>query len=156
MRSAILRALRGLLVLTVLLAGTVQSADLPTLLAAQPALSRFAAALQATGLDARLRSGQWTVLAPANDVADVPAPPYAAAALPALRAWLMHYLVPGPLQPAATADAGSAHSLAGTPVQLHSVQGTLQVGDSPVRGAALHADNGTIYVLDQPLVPYTP
>ena len=151
----IIRSLSALL-LGLSLSIAAQAADVAATLAAQPDLSRFAAALRATGLDARLHQGQWTVFAPDDATAALPPPPFRAARLPALRDWLAHHLVPGRIVPG-TAQIGQApRALAGNSVQLQAIGGPLMADDAPARGAAVPADNGLIYVLTQPLLPFTP
>ena len=144
------------LLLGLLLSFSAQAAVVATTLVAQPELSRFTAALKATGLDARLRQGQWTVFAPADSAPALPPPPYRAQDLPALRNWLEHHLVPGRVLPASTSVAQAPRSLAGSGVQLQGTAGQLVADDAPVRGAAVQADNGLIYVLTQPLLPFAP
>lgn len=144
------------LLLGFLLSIAAQAADVAATLAAQPDLSRFAAALRATGLDARLHQGQWTVFAPADSAPALPPPPYRAPELPALRIWLEHYLVPGRMLPASTPAAWAPRSLAGSSVRLQGMAGQLVADDAPVRGPMLQADNGLIYVLMQPLLPFAP
>ena len=153
--------MRRITVASALLLGLLPSfsapaADVAATLAARPELSRFAAALKASGLDARLRQGHWTLFAPDDAAVALPPPPFRAAQLPALRDWLAHHLVPGHVTPGTARIGQAPRALAGNSVQLQAIGGPLLADDAPVRGAAVPADNGLIYVLTQPLLPFTP
>lgn len=143
------------LLLGLALGVSAQAADVASTLEAQPGLSHFAAALKATGLEARLHHGQWTVLATTDADLALPPPPYSTQQIPALRAWLEHYLVPGRMLPASTSLSQAPRSLAGSAVQLQIIDGHAVADDSPVQGQAIQADNGLIYRLERPLLPFT-
>lgn len=136
--------------------------DLWSLIGADPALARLAAALEHGGVQALLGcSGPFTVFAPTGEALD-----HAAARLglsPAalwrdgerLRELLLHHIVPGRWSSAELPWPGQLHTLAGGVLRLDAL-GRLHSGDLAVplgRGSDQPGRNGVLHRLPEALLP---
>lgn len=119
--------------------------------AAAPALSKFAAALQTTGLDVTLAGGTYTVFAPPDDAFTSlgERSDYVAGNISSLRALLQLHIVSGDVPPTGLANGDTLTTLSGRNVTVRKSGGTLLVDHARVSpDPALVTPLGRVLPLD--------
>lgn len=136
------------------------AANLSQALGANPSLSKFTAALRASGLDKELAgSKKFTVFAPTDAAIDaLPAGQWSSLLDPkhkgALAAFLKSHIAPGNYSSQRLVSAKAARfavpSLSRHPIQIDRRK-TLKAGDAALNNLDVTADNGTVHIVDRAL-----
>lgn len=142
--------------LLLLLAHGAGATDLVEKSASATNLRTFTAALKASGLDEKLKSGgPYTVFAP-DDAAFSKLPPGSWDALSRdkakLAGILSHLVIPGKML-VTEVKPGKANTLQGEPLTLKSDNGKVTVDQATVIESDVAADNGVIHVIDTVVLP---
>ena len=131
--------------------------DLAATAAAEPALTRFVAALAACALNDLLSApGPFTIFAP-HDAAFAQLPTGAMqelyADLPELAATLRYHIAPGIALAVDLIDLGTAPTLNGQVLTFGNADG-IRVNAAHILQADIEADNGVIHIIDAVLRPH--